>query len=63
MLLKNGLIHMLGCSLIALEAALYLQIMGVIRGMKETHWGDILHCTEILLFASLKNMNSLTQTE
>lgn len=50
---------MLDCSLTALEAALYLQVMGVAHGMK----GDILYSTKILLFAYLNNMHVSIQVE
>lgn len=54
---------MLDCSLTAWEAALDLQIIGMVHGVKESHWGNILYYTEILSFASLKNMNTLSQIE
>lgn len=54
---------MLDCSLIALEAELYLQVMDMVQGMKESHWEYTSYCIKILTFASCRNINILTRIE
>lgn len=54
---------MLDCSLIALEAELYLQVMDMVQGMKGSHWENTSYCIKILTFASRRNINILTQIE